>query len=293
MSNEVFCQDLNEKDAVRPGGPFMIQLLFQEPPIVPTKETMLKIMEKHVGPVEMFGNDETVRGFAALSHDAEFKDGKFHPQLMVMNCQEFQGTGFVDAFKLSQMWDCQEDRDRIFSECKSHILGVDMVSATLPAQERANLLMDFTDALAELFPTCEAFYFQNAGKLFLAKDVREHTVEGIDRFIRFGVNVRFFNVQGSDDMLIDTLGMGTLCLPDLQYHFHDMDPNWVVNHAYNVASYILEQDNPIEDDETIDGIADGSMSHNVQWKCRYEDSLIQPSRVVLDINMGNLAAGNR
>lgn len=45
MSNEVFCQDLNEKDAVRPGGSFMIQLLFQEPPIVPTKETMLKIME--------------------------------------------------------------------------------------------------------------------------------------------------------------------------------------------------------------------------------------------------------
>ena len=94
-------------------------------------------------------------------------------------------------------------------------------------------------------------------------------------------------------MLIDTLGMGTLCLPDLQYHFHDMDPNWVVNHAYNVASYILAQDNPIKDDETIDGVADGSMSHHVRWKCRYEDSLIQPSRVVLDINMGNLAAGNR
>ena len=45
-------------------------------------------------------------------------------------------------------------------------------------------------------------------------------------------------------MLIDTLGMNTLFLPDLQYHFHDMDPNWVVNHAYNVASYILEHDNP-------------------------------------------------
>ena len=102
MSNEVFCQDLNEKDAVRPGGPFMIQLLFQEPPIVPTKETMLKIMEKHVGPVEMFGNDETVRGFAALSHDAEFKDGKFHPQLMVMNCQEFQGTGFAMLSSLAK-----------------------------------------------------------------------------------------------------------------------------------------------------------------------------------------------
>ena len=68
MSEEVFCQDLNEKDAVRPGGPFMIQLLFKEPPAMPTKESMLKIMEKHVGPVEMFGNDETVCGFVALSH---------------------------------------------------------------------------------------------------------------------------------------------------------------------------------------------------------------------------------
>ena len=38
-------------------------------------------------------------------------------------------------------------------------------------------------------------------------------------------------------MLIDTVGMSTLFLPDLQYHFHNMDPNWVVNHAYNVASY--------------------------------------------------------
>ena len=50
------------------------------------------------------------------------------------------------------------------------------------------------------------------------------------RFIRFGVNVRFFNIQGTEDMLIDTVGMSTLFLPDVQYHFHGMDPNWVVNH---------------------------------------------------------------
>ena len=38
-------------------------------------------------------------------------------------------------------------------------------------------------------------------------------------------------------MLIDTVGMSTLFLPDVQYHFHGMDPNWVVNHAYNLTSY--------------------------------------------------------
>ena len=84
-----------------------------------------------------------------------------------------------------------------------------------------------------------------------------------------------------------------LFLPDLQYHFHGMDPNWVVNHAYNVASYILEHDNPIQDGETIDGVADGQMCREIQWKCQYEDALIQPPREVLDIHMGNYASGGR
>lgn len=94
-------------------------------------------------------------------------------------------------------------------------------------------------------------------------------------------------------MLIDTVGMSTLFLPDLQYHFHGMDPNWVVNHAYNAASYILEHDNPIKDGETVDGVTDGQMSREIQWKCQYEDALIQPPRGVLDIHMGEFAAGQR
>ena len=44
-------------------------------------------------------------------------------------------------------------------------------------------------------------------------------------------------------MLVDTLGMNTLFLPDLQYHFRGLDPNWIVNHAYNVASYLLTSGN--------------------------------------------------
>ena len=231
-------------------------------------------------------------GFATQEHIAEFKDGKCPVQLMVMKCDKFKGKGF-DAFLMSQMWDCQEDRERIFRECKYQVVATDMLAAALPALERANLDADFLNALVELYPTCEAFYFQNCGKLFLAEDVRSHQIEGPDRFIRFGVNVRFFNIEGTEDMLIDTVGMSTLFLPDLQYHFHDMDPNWVVNHAYNVASYILEHDNPIQDGETIDGVADGQMCREIQWKCQYEDALIQPPREVLDIHMGNYASGGR
>jgi len=55
----------------------------------------------------------------------------------------------------------------------------------------------------------------------------------------------------------------------------------------------LEHDNPIQDGETIDGVADGQMSREIQWKCQYEDALIQPPREVLDIHMGKYASGGR
>ena len=292
MSEEVFQQNLKDEKGPRPGGPYLIQMLFQEPVPMPDKAEMSAVIQRHVGTVECFCHDEKTAGFAALEHIAEFQDGKSPVQLMVMGCIPFEGNGF-DAFLMSQMWDCREDRDRIFRECQYQVVATDMLAGALPALERANLDGDFLDALAELYPTCEAFYFQNCGKLLLADEVRSHQLSGLDRFIRFGVNARFFNIQGTEDSIVDTLGMNTLFLPDLQYHFHSMDPNWVVNHAYNVASYILANDNPIQDGETIDGIENGRITQELQWKCRYEDALIQPPRAVLDINMGEFASGAR
>ena len=289
--DEVFQQDL-KKEGPRPGGPFLIQLLFREPVPMPDREVMAAALERHMGPVESFCHDEKTAGFAALGHMAEFKDGRVPVQLMVMGCHQVK-SGIFDDFLKSQMWDCREDRDRILRECRHQVVAVDMLAAALPALERAGLDMDFLDALAELYPGCEAFYFQNCGKLILGEEVRTHRIKGPDRFIRFGVNARFFNIQGTGDMLVDTVGMSTLFLPDIQYHFRGMDPNWVVNHAYNLASYLLLNDCPIQSGETVDGVADGEICRDVQWRCQYEEALIQPPRPVLDVCMGEYAAGGR
>lgn len=287
---EVFQQD-RSKD-LTPGGPFLIQMLFREPVPMPDREIMLTVMERHIGKVECFCHDKKTAGFAAQEHIARFKDGAAPVQLMVMECVDFTGAG-IDDFLKSQMWDCREERDKLLSECRYHVMAIDMLTAALPARERADLDMDFLEALAELYPTCAAFYFQSCGKLLLAENVREHQIPKEDRFIRFGVNARFFNIQGTEDMLVDTVGMSTLFLPDLQYHFHGMDPNWVVNHAYNVASYILQNDNPIRPGETVDGVVDGRMCRELRWRCEYEKALIQPVREVIDVCMGQYASGGR
>ena len=288
--DKIFQQDLTKEEKV--GGIFIVKLLFKAPVTMPAREQMEAVMQKRLGDAECFSydSDTAVAQFAATRYRAEFKDGAYPPMLMIAPAA-FDGNT-IDDFTKSQMWDCGDDKDAILSECRYALIGTDMLAAALPASERAALDMDFTEALVELFPGCTAVYFENSGKLFTTETIRNHTLPRENRFIQFAVNVRFFTIQGGEDMLVDTLGMSLLFLPDIQYHFHGLDPNRIVNHAYNTAFYLLINDNPIEAGNTIDGIPDGSAQPE-RWICRYEESLIQPVREVLDIDTGAYAAGNR
>lgn len=291
---------LDEMDPlIRPGGVFMVQLLMKERCEMPSLERMTEVLERHIGRVEAAKPDDKLSGsmkglalFAVMDHIAKFSNGQGPVQVSVMPCDTFHPET-IDEMKRSQMWDCLEDRDRILSECQYCVFANDMLTGALDPLERADFDMDYLEALVELFPTCEAVYSLNTGKLILADTVRKKEFTGLERFIHYIVNARFFNISGTGNSLVDTLGMTLLYLEDLQYHFHSMDPNWVVGHAYDVSTYVLANRRPIKDGDTIDGVTDGRMDQSVQWKCRFEDALVQPSRPVLDIHMGQYAAGGR
>lgn len=289
-----FQQSLLQKTdlQIRPGGVFMVQLLMKEKCEVPSNERFTEILSKHLGKVEQYGDRKVSVMFAAHDYISEMKDASLPVTLMISDCEEFVQSS-IDDFRRSQMWNCMSDRDQILSECKYQIFANDMLGGGLPAKKRANMLMDYLEALVELYPQCEAVYNANSGKLIKADEIRKKEMTGIDRFIRYALNVRFFNVEGTKDSVVDTLGLSLLYIEDLQYHFHDMDPNWVVGHAYTVASYLLNNDNPMKDGDTVDGIRKGMIVQDIQWKCQYEDALIQPARVVIDVCMDEYAAGNR
>ncbi len=292
---------LDEMDpTIRPGGVFMVQLLMKEKCEMPSLQRMTEVLERRIGRVEAAEPQEktaeAMNGlalFAALDHIAKFSNGQGPVQVSVMPCDTFHPET-IDEMKRSQMWDCLEDRDRILSECRYCIFANDILTGALDPLERADFDMDYLEALVELFPTCEAVYSLNTGKLILADAVRSKSYTGLDRYIHYVVNVRFFNIQGTDDSIVDTLGMSLLYMEDLQYHYHGMDPNWVVRHAYSIASYCLENRRPIKDGDTVDGVDnEGDLDQSIQWKCRYEDALVQPERPVLDVHMGQYAAGGR
>lgn len=275
------------------GGPFMIELLLTQQAILPSDEKIIDILSRHLGTIDCLTHHQNSITFFAKDHIVKFKDKEVPIQFTITNDVKFKREQFSD-FVLSQMWDCLDDRDHILDVCKYQVMAFNMLSSGLDTHSRAMLEADFVEALAELYPNCEAFYFQNSGKLFKADRIYNHNLKGLDRFTLFGVNVRFFNIKDTNEMLIDTLGMNTIYLPDLQYHFKGLDPNFVVNHAYNMVSYLIGNKNPIKDKDTIDGINEnGLIDLNIQWQCRYENSIIQPLRPVIDINMGQYTAGER
>lgn len=287
---KAFKQDLSKEE--NPGGVFIVKLLFKESPHLPPQEKLEEVMEKHLGNIDCFWYDDKGAGIAAKDHICHFKDADVPPNFMITPPCEFKGEE-IGVFERSQMWDCP-DKDRVLEECKYQIIITDMLAGALPPVERANMDMDFTEAAIELFPNCEAILFLNSFKLFLAENFSNNNVFGVDRYVKFAVNARFFTVENTDDMIIDTLGMSLLFLPDLQYHFHGFDPNLIVNHAYCTASYILSNDNPIKAGDPIDSITEnGDFDKENMWKCNYENALIQPVREVIDICMNEFASGKR
>lgn len=281
-------QDLSQKD--RSDAVFMMHLFMKHKCNRPNEATVKTILQKHLGEGDCLYGEDMI-SFYPKQYTVTIEDREVPVQLLIMNSVKTEDY-HVDEIVKSQMWDCPES-EAILTKCKYQIIATDMFARDMEHNERAQMLMDYLEALMELFSCCEAVLFQNSGKMFTREKIIKHQIPAKHRFPYFAVNVRYFNIQGTEDMMVDSVGMSVLHLPDLQYHFHAMDPNWVVKHAYNMLTYIFDNDVPIEEGDTVDGVINGDLNSKIQWQCRYEDSLVQPLRPVIDICMGEWASGSR
>ena len=162
---QVLNQDLSKK-APEAGAVCPIHLFFKQKVEMPSKEKIIEIMEKHLGEGECFSYSTEMAAFAPKKYIAEFKDGNAPVQLMITACLE-SSDYHIDELTRSQMWDCPESEE-ILSSCPYHVIAVDMLAGALPNyKDRANMLMDFMEALVELYPNCVAVQFQNSGKMFI------------------------------------------------------------------------------------------------------------------------------
>lgn len=269
--------------------------VFEKPVIMPDLKDFCGAMNDKFGKVTPLADDAhmpaesaDMTSFVLWDHQVYYeKDKRSMPsQLVIYGPDAFDREQF-DPMMIANFWACP-DKEGFISRCNYSIMASNMVSAGLPVMEQYGIIADYADMILEMFPDCIGIYWPHSQNLVPREVFQKSAWRSKElHFLDGGVNVRFYNISGTDEMLFDTLGLTPIGLPDLQFHCKNLEPNEVVYFLRNLVAYLYQQGDVIEDGNTVEGI------HHEKWRCQREDAMAGPMRVVLDINAGEFAGGNR
>ena len=183
-------------------------------------------------------------------------------------------------------WD---DAALALARSTARVVVTDLLAKDLPARERLALFEAVLLGVIEAARPA-AIHWKPAGKLVdPAALLKASGSPEVDALPQAAINVRMFRVKAPDgrakpaeqDLLMDTLGLAALGLPDLQVVFHGMDPGRVAAHLYAVALYTLRNGGFVDDGETIEGPTRGT-----EWTARRGKAAVEPPRPVVDFDPG-------
>jgi Domain of unknown function (DUF4261) len=187
---------------------------------------------------------------------------------------------------VSQTWDW-EDAETAVARCRCSLLITEMFADRTFAvertpEERWNALSGVVAELIRLtHPTVLSWpQSQRVGdpELFAAGDL-----DGL-------INVRYFSIANDPGAIVmDTLGLYVFDLPDVQCHFRDREPAEIAAMLFSTATYVFRSGDVIADGNTISGLRGDE-----RLLCFREPSLLEPKRLVIDVDLGDpYAAGRR
>ncbi|MBV9866058.1 MAG: DUF4261 domain-containing protein [Abitibacteriaceae bacterium] len=271
-------------------GVYAVVLFYEQLPQI-NKAELLEKLRAHCGnviPLDGSTTSDTL-AFAYADHKVRYQNGELPAQCLIAPAKgPLEMEHYESAFQ--QTWDWPQAR-AVVGECKATLLLTDMLAAGLEPHTRLDLFTGALLALLEVAP-CRAIYWQPSQQFIEPSAyIAAHQVGENYNPLYGAINVRLFEVQGRlpGEKLMDTRGLATLGLPDLQCHFVKLDPNEVGHVLYNSAFFTFDRGDIIEDGHTIQGIKSDD-----KWRCQHEDALAPPERVVLDLDPGPpYAAGDR
>lgn len=157
---------------------------------------------------------------------------------------------------------------------RSAIYVGELMGRLLPREHRlAALLPVITGVVRATRPA--AVLWQPAGYLAEPRRVLEQTRDVL-------VNVRMFRVEGTGTVLMDTMGLAPLGLPDLQCQAGRVRTGRLAAQLRNLASYLLEHGDVIHDGHMVEGTEPGSA-----WRVSRRGASAEPARQVLDLDPGS------
>ncbi|SET33483.1 DUF4261 domain-containing protein [Hymenobacter actinosclerus] len=247
-----------------------VRLFFAARPEV-NQAALAEALRQSVGPVD---TPDSGQVFFFPTYAASFADAQSVPTSVMLTAVAplSQGEQLTPARQQSWHW---PEVGATLATCQYEIILTDFMTRALPHLERVTLLNKVLDALLPVLRP-QVLYFPSSQKLL---DPQAYLARGAEALSGL-LNVRFYNIADSDaqEMLMDTLGLHALGLPDFQLRFADLDPGQVAGQLTSYAYYLFENGPVIEDGNTIQGL-----TPEAKWHCYYEQAGVAPARTVIEL----------
>ncbi len=264
-------QEIQKEEA----QPYVIDLFFEKKPEL-NKDILLESLKKYTSNPEIDTFSETEKTVLSAG-DLE------NPSCRIRICMEqmpFDRESLLEyASSFRQSWSWRTAKETI-QNCTLIFKIYDEYSDKIPYNARVGLLRNVLRGIVEKIG-CSAVHFQMTQQFAKPENyVYSFCEPSPDKLYGF-INVRFFKIHDSDDMVMDTIGLNAIGLNDVQCSFKRYNPKDISNILFNTAYYLFDSGNVIIDGDTVQGL-----KRTDRWACKKGISLVGPKRMVLDIAPG-------
>jgi hypothetical protein len=293
-------EEFNDSDVSGFEPIYTIEFLYEQQPNI-SSETLLASLEKYTGAVKVsdatnhvsstFAEEAVESGeervqplvFSHLDHKVTYDDGDVeYAQSCIYEPHMLQGFDrFDSALQQSFHW---TDAQTTITKCKYSVRIHDLFAGDLPYKERFELISGVVQAILESTP-CKAMFWHTSDKLVEPHAYLEASLQGEKLY--GAVNLRLYSTGKDKEMIMDTLGLSALGIPDVQCHFYDLDPSALGRDLLVISKYLYDQGDIVHNGESI------GTSANKAYLCEHQHALVVPPRVVLDLNTGSAHDANQ
>lgn len=229
---------------------------------------------------ESFDKPNNSRHYLFKDYEVRFAEGSIPAQatIFVPDENNIDFSELHNSFGQSWNWNGAEETVR---KCSYEILLTDVMSRNMDYKERIEYFQKFVASIVSAMNP-KAIWVRNSEMILEPADYLEKSSQNNYQNINAFMNVRLFNIrEKANEMIMDTLGLNSLGLPDFEFRFVNYSEQQIAGLLFNYGHYIFENGVVIEHGNTIEGIEENS-----KWKCYFNHSQLEPKRIIIEINNG-------
>ena len=254
-----------------PVSSYTVDLLYDELPLFTRDEVLAKLRDRCGAASAMDPSAGGGLNFFFPDLRVPFREGTA-PVQVALKVESSALPPEQTQAELKQTWDWAEAKDKL-AKHQSHVVVSDLLAAGLPYKSRLGFFQNVLGGVLELMMPV-AIRWRPSGKIVNPPALLKALEPGDGRDpIKGAVNVRRTLVKSAGGVVLDTLGLGALGLPDFEIALGERMPALFDAMLRSIARYEYDLGDVIADGRTFKG---GGES----FSCQRAKSSAEPGRDV-------------